>query len=214
MISISNMNNKESIALKIGCVILAGGKSSRMGEDKALLKYEGKFFVEKIAEELYFFEEKIVARGKNPELEDFVKKDFWKVIPDEYENHGPLGGLHAALKKCDSDALFVVTCDMPLISRKLIKKICYIFEQEDKNDASVVVTSDGKIHPLCGIYRKELYTHMENNLLQSNNRMMSILKDRNINYIELNDQDSKYLKNINTRLEYENLIRENERGLK
>lgn len=55
---------------------------------------------------------------------------------------------------------------------------------------------------------------MENNLLQSNNRMMSILKDRNINYIELNDQDSKYLKNINTRLEYENLIRENERGLK
>ena len=122
------MNNKESIALKIGCVILAGGKSSRMGEDKALLKYEGKFFVEKIAEELYFFEEKIVARGNNPELEDFVKKNFWKVIPDEYENHGPLGGLHAALEKCDSDALFVVTCDIfGLFSTLLFCAICPIF---------------------------------------------------------------------------------------
>lgn len=193
--------------MKTGCVILAGGKSSRMGEDKALLTYEGKFFVEKIAEELDFFEEKMIARGNNPELRNFVKKDLWEVVTDEYENHGPLGGLHAALKKCQSDAMFVVTCDMPLISKQLVKKNCDIFEQENKNDAGVVVTGDGKIHPLCGIYRKELHIYMEKNLLQNNNRMISILKEGNVKYIELDDLESKYLKNINTRLEYENLIR-------
>ena len=200
--------------MKTGCVILAGGKSSRMGEDKALLTYEGKIFVEKIAEELNFFEEKMIARGNNPVPGDFVKKDSWEVVPDEYENHGPLGGLHAALKKCRSDAMFVVTCDIPLISKRLVKKICDIFEQEDKNDAIVVITGDGKIHPLCGIYRKELHTCMEKSLLQNNNRMMSILEQIKVKYIELDDLDSIYLNNINTRVEYQNLIRGYERGLK
>ena len=213
VISISN-GKIRSMELEIGCVILAGGKSSRMGQDKALLRYEGKFFIEKIAEELNFFEEKMIARGNNAELENLVKKDLWKVVPDEYENHGPLGGLHAALKKCKSDAMFVVTCDMPLISRKLIKKMCYIYEQEDKSDAVIAVTNDGRLHPLCGIYCKNLYACMEKNLLQNNNRMMSILKESKVTYIQLDDLDSKYLRNINTRVEYQNLIRGNDRGLR
>ena len=120
--------------MKTGCVILAGGKSSRMGEDKALLTYEGKNFVEKIAEELNFFEEKMIARGNNPVPGDFVKKDSWEVLPDEYENHGPLGGLHAALKKCRSDAMFVVTCDIPLISKRLVKEICDIENYPNADD--------------------------------------------------------------------------------
>ena len=193
--------------MKIGCVILAGGKSSRMGEDKALLKYDGKTFIEKIAGEFCFFEEKIISRGNNMDLGEFVKRDLWEVVSDEYLNQGPLGGLHAALKKCKSDALFVVACDMPLISKELVKKMCDIYEQESKMDAIVTVTSDGKVHPLCGIYRKELYTCMEKNLLQSNNRVMSIIKDKNVKYMELDHLNSKYVENVNTRFDYENMMR-------
>ena len=192
--------------MKIGCIILAGGKSSRMGEDKALLEYEGKYFIEKIAEELSFFDEKIIARGNNSALTKITDSD-WKVIPDIYLNHGPMGGLHAALRECELEAMFVVTCDMPLITGELVKQICNeMHEQhgilEDNIDALIAVTNDGKYHPLCGIYKKELYQVMEKHLKQDNNRMMSILKSCNVKYLELDEEASRQLANVNTRKEY------------
>ena len=114
--------------MTVGCVILAGGKSSRMGTDKALLELNGKKFIEQISEELDWFEEKIIAHGNNRELSG----TSWTLISDSYPNHGPIGGIHAALSVCQSDALFVVTCDIPLISKRLVKEICDIFEQEDE----------------------------------------------------------------------------------
>ena len=189
--------------MKIGCVILAGGKSSRMGEDKALLEYEGKYFIEKIAEELSFFEEKIVARGNNSSLTE-ITDSKWQVIPDIYLDHGPMGGMHAALKTCESDAMFVVTCDMPLITGHLVRQICEAFDQQ--YDALIVVTSDGKYHPLCGIYRKELYESMEEYLKQDNNRMMAVLKKYSVKYLELGEEETKQLTNVNTREEYRQIL--------
>lgn len=189
--------------MKIGCIILAGGKSSRMGEDKALLEYEGKYFIEKIAEELSFFEEKIIARGNNSSLTE-IADSKWKVIPDIYPDHGPMGGLHAALKECTSDAMFVVTCDMPLITGELAKQICEAFDQQ--NDALIVVTSDEKYHPLCGIYKKELYDQMEKYLRENNNRMMAVLKNSHTKYFQLNEESSKQLTNVNTKEEYRQIL--------
>ena len=197
--------------MKTGCIILAGGKSSRMGEDKALLEYEGKYFIEKIAEELSFFDEKIIARGNNSLLTGITDSD-WKIIPDIYPDHGPMGGMHAALKACESDAMFVVTCDMPLITGELAKWICTeMFSQQNigcckRNDAVIAVTTDGKYHPLCGVYKKELYIEMEEYLQQDNNRMMAVLKNKCVKYLELDEESSRQLANVNTREEYEKMI--------
>lgn len=202
--------------MKIGCIILAGGKSSRMGEDKALLEYEGKYFIEKIAEELSFFDEKIIARGNNSSLSGITDSN-WKVIPDIYPDHGPMGGMHAALKECESDAMFVVTCDMPLITRELAKGICEMISAKlgeeadvaansDSCDAVIAVTCDGKYHPLCGVYKKELWHEMEEYLKHDNNRMMAVLKNKRVKYLDLDERSSKQLANVNTRDEYEKLV--------
>ena len=74
--------------MNIGCVILAGGKSSRMGTDKALLEINGTNFIKKIAGELDSFEEKIFARGNR----EPISFDGWKNIPDVYQECGPDGG--------------------------------------------------------------------------------------------------------------------------
>lgn len=194
--------------MKIGCVILAGGKSSRMGEDKALLEFEGKNFIEKIAAELSFFEEKMIARGNNSELQELG--DFlWRIISDIYPDHGPIGGLHAALKECDSDALFCVSCDIPMIKRELAKKLCdVLLEDKIKGksfDAVIAVTDDGKYHPLCGIYRKNLYKLMEEHLMEDNNRLMAVLKKSSTHYVSLDKETSKQLLNVNTRDDYNHL---------
>ncbi len=185
--------------MKLGCVILAGGQSARMGCDKALLELEGQQFVKKIAEELVLFDEKIIARGNN----NRINIPGWKEIVDVYPNHGPLGGMHAALQMCESQALFCISVDMPLIKDELIKKMCSEFD--DTVEAVVAVSEDGKVHPLCGIYRKELYQLMEKCLLKDENKLMRMLAACRVRYMYLDADESGQLMNINTKKEYERL---------
>ena len=216
--------------MNVGCVILAGGKSSRMGTDKALLEYDGKQFIGQIAEELSGFGERIIARGNNSELAAEIE-DAWKVIPDQYPDHGPIGGLHAALSACRSDALFVVTCDMPLFDRELADLLCAemqyseepgkVFEDNDLKtesetdsdgkhvdayDVIISVGNDGKIHPLCGVYRKSVLSVLEEQIVSDRNRVMEALKKLRVKYVTIDSPDQeKQLANINTPEEYERL---------
>ncbi|MGN1267086.1 MAG: molybdenum cofactor guanylyltransferase [Dorea sp.] len=183
--------------MSIGCVILAGGKSSRMGMDKALLNYEGTNFIKKISDELSCFEEKMIARGNNSELDNIP----WEIIADIYPGHGPIGGLHAALSACGSEAMLCVSCDMPLLERSLALRLCEAMSEEC--DAVVAMTENGRIHPLCAVYRKELYTLLEEQILAGNNRLMSVLDQIRVKVVNVNTvEETKQLTNVNTREEY------------
>ena len=203
--------------MNVGCVILAGGKSSRMGTDKALLEYDGKQFIEQIAKELSSFEERIIARGTNSRFSDSIEED-WTVIPDIYPDHGPIGGLHAALSACRSDALFVVTCDMPLFNKSLAERLCAEMqigegsetnsdgEYVDAYDVILSVGDNGKIHPLCGVYRKSALSVLEEQIVSDRNRVMEALKKLRVKYVTIDSPDQvKQLANINTPEEYETL---------
>ena len=200
--------------MKIGCAILAGGKSSRMGADKALLEYEGKQFITQIAEELSWFDERIIARGNHRVLESKTERE-WTEIPDLYPDHGPIGGLHAALSVCQADALFVVTCDMPLIKSDLVRELCDLMqktdfgkERVDAYDVVLSVGADGKIHPLCGVYRKSVLPVLEEQILSDQNRMMAALKQLRVKYVTLDSPaKARQLANINTPEDYHNLVK-------
>ena len=200
--------------MKIGCAILAGGKSSRMGTDKALLEFEGKQFITQIAEELFWFDERIIARGGNSRLEGELERE-WTVIPDFYPDHGPIGGLHAALSACESDALFVVTCDMPLIESGLVQELCarmqeadFDGERVDAYDVVISVGEGGKIHPLCGVYRKSVIPVLEEQILSGRNRVMEALKRLRVNYVTVDSPAGvRQLANINTPQDYEKLMK-------
>ncbi len=203
--------------MNIGCVILAGGKSSRMGTDKALLEYDGKQFIEQITEELSQFEERIIARGTNSGFSAELEEK-WNVIPDIYPDHGPIGGLHAALSSCESDALFVITCDMPLFNRELAERLCAEMQSGegletdtdgkhvDAYDVIISVGNNGKVHPLCGVYRKSVLSVLEEQILSDRNRVMEALQDLRVKYVTIDSPDQeKQLANINTPQEYEAL---------
>ena len=200
--------------MKIGCAILAGGKSSRMGTDKALLEFEGKQFITQIAEELSWFDERIIARGGNSRLEGELERE-WTVIPDFYPDHGPIGGLHAALSACESDALFVVTCDMPLIESELVRELCNFMQETDFDekrvdayDVVISVGEGGKIHPLCGVYRKSVVPVLEEQILSGRNRVMEALKRLRVNYVTVDSPaGARQLANINTPQDYEKLMK-------
>ncbi len=182
--------------MKIGCAILAGGKSSRMGTDKALLKYDGKNFIKRLCDELDCFEEKAIARGNRSDIKDIS----WNIIPDIYPERGPIGGLHAVLSICESDAVFCVSCDMPLLQISLVNHLCGYMKEDI--DVVIAVTQDGRKHPLCGIYRKSVLPVLEEQILADNNRMMAALNKMRVEYVTLDFENSRQLKNINTPEDY------------
>lgn len=182
--------------MKIGCAILAGGKSSRMGTDKALLEIDGKKFIKKLCEELDSFEEKIIARGNRSDIQDVS----WDIISDIYQERGPIGGLHAVLSACKSDAMFCVSCDMPYLQMHLAKELCGYMKEGV--DAVIAVTEDGRKHPLCGVYRKTVLPVIEEQILTGNNRMMAFFDKITVDFVTIQPQNSSQLKNINTPDDY------------
>lgn len=184
----------------IGCVILAGGKSSRMGRDKANLEIKDQTFIKKLTKELDFFEEKMIARGAN---ESFDGID-WNIIPDLYEGCGPIGGLHAALKHCKSEALVCLPCDLPLLETSFVQWM--VSHLKDGYDAIICRSLGGRTHPLCGIYRKTAVEILEAQIAGGDYRMMYALEKMKVKYV-VADSESKeaQLWNVNTPKDYESL---------
>lgn len=169
-----------------------------MGRDKALLKIKDKTFIEKIMDEFDDFDEKIIARGHNSMIDSYS----WVMVPDIYQNCGPIGGLHSVLSSCKSDALFTMTCDMPFVKRELADYLIrYILLEYD---AVIVRESNGRIHPLCGIYKKSVSKIAEEQILSGNYRMMSLLDRIRVQYVTI-DCNEKQLLNINTLEDYEKI---------
>ncbi|PKM73957.1 MAG: hypothetical protein CVU91_02610 [Firmicutes bacterium HGW-Firmicutes-16] len=195
--------------MKYGAVILYGGKSRRMGRDKAELIIEGQTFLEHIAGELENFEELILSLDnleKYPEIKHTA-------VTDIYPDCGPMGGIHAALSACDSDALLVVSCDLPLFKGELGEYLCAQLDEEI--DAVVPVTSDGRMHPLCAVYRKTASQVFEKYLIAENYKILNAYKDMRVKYIPMDHTpcSGKWLQNINTPQEYDALCGRKERHI-
>ena len=194
--------------MKFGAVILYGGKSRRMGRDKAELIIEDRTFLEHIAGELEGFEELILSLDsleKYPEIK-------CKPVTDIYSDCGPMGGIHAALSACSSDALLVVSCDLPLFRGELGEYLCTSLDEN--TDAVVPVTSDGRIHPLCAVYRKTTVQVFEKYLKAENYKILNAYKDMKVKYVLMGRThcNEKWLQNINTPEEYDALCRRKERN--
>lgn len=184
--------------MKYGVVILAGGQSRRMGKNKAELKIDGISFLDTLVNELEGFDELMVSVDKivnHPEIK-------YPMIEDLYYDCGPMSGLYSALKKCISDALIVVPCDVPLFSRTMAMKM--ISSLDSETDAVLVVTEEGRIHPLCGVYTKKCLNRLEKCLEGGVYRMRDMLLELRIKAY-LAGKESWRIQNVNTPEEYEQL---------
>jgi len=184
--------------MKFGAVILCGGKSRRMGTDKARLTINGVPFLERIAFELREFEELLISVDS---IENHPQTVYPSVV-DLYPNCGPLGGIHAALSACESDALLALSCDLPLFSHELGEYLC--LQLSPDADAVVPITSDGRLHPLCAVYRKTALPVFEQQLKTGNFRMRDAIADLNVVYLPMAQTpcSEKWLENVNTLNEY------------
>ena len=130
-------------------VILAGGKSSRMGQKKATLQYRGKSFIEIIIDKLSDVGiDDIMVSGYE------YADDRCKLVSDIYLNKGPLAGIHAALQASVNESVLVITEDAPLVSASFIREL---MEAHSRNASRITVAEcNGRMQQLLGVYDKEL----------------------------------------------------------
>lgn len=158
---------------EVTAIILAGGKSSRMGQDKAFIKLKGKAFIEKIVATLKsVFDEIIIVAN---EVERFKGLKV-RVVRDIVPNCGPLSGIHSGLVNSKTPINFVVACDMPFLNSGVIKHMVRIANGYD----AVVISSNGRLETLYAIYNKKLLPLLEENLTSGNYTLSAILRKSNL----------------------------------
>lgn len=189
---------------KIECtaVVLAGGKSSRMGKNKALLPLFDKTNIENIVEKC-----KNVASEVIVVTNDFSQYQFLNLplVEDTYKNSGPLAGLEAGLRAAKYERVVVVACDMPFVQSEIITILVESLATYD----AVVPRINGELHPLFAAYRQSCLVPIQACLQENKRRIIAFYDDVKVNYITENDllSDDPDIKrvffNMNNPEEYE-----------
>lgn len=138
----------------MNAIILAGGKSSRFGSNKAMYKIEQKPMLEKIVEKLETSFHKIYIIGNKKQDFKGIKgkvEYLTDVIPDK----GPLGGLYTGLSKSDSQFNYLQACDMPFICGDYLKFMKKYIKADSEYEA-YIPEKDGYLEPFVGIYSKNI----------------------------------------------------------
>lgn len=138
----------------INGIILSGGKSSRMGEDKALMKVGTKTIIEIMIDKLKPFCNEIIISAD--EIDKYSQFGF-KVVPDKFKNSGPLAGIYSSLLESNTERNFIISCDLPLVSQKIVERLI----NYNSSKEIILPVTDGKYHQLCGVYSKSVLENTE-----------------------------------------------------
>ena len=145
-------------------VILAGGKSSRFGSNKALALHQGVALIQTITRRLAgIFPETLIITN-TPEPYAFLG---WPMAGDQYRDCGPLAGIHAALRAISQPRAFVCGCDMPLVNPELIRFLC---ELDGDHEVVLPWLPEGP-EPLYAVYSKTALPLIEENLAKNQCRI-------------------------------------------
>jgi molybdopterin-guanine dinucleotide biosynthesis protein A len=167
---------------EVTAFILAGGKSTRMGVDKAFVELDGRTLVARALE---------LARGLASDVRivgDVAKfEKFGAVVKDIFQNCGPLGGIHAALRASATDLNLILAVDLPFVPARFLS---YMIEQavNCSSASAVVPRAAGGWQPLCALYRRSFAEGAETALRVGHNkidRLFDLLEIRVIDEDEL-----------------------------
>ena len=186
----------------IDALILAGGKSSRMGgKHKGNLKIGGETFTQHLISEVTKSVDNVwISYG----TEIHEKYENCKIITDHYKECGPMGGIHAGLTAAASEYLFVVACDMPFMKAEFVEEL----KKHLSENADVIVpVINGRPQPLATLYKKTVLPVLEEKLAEGNYKLRSIFEHVKVSYVEIEAQWEPVLRNINTTEEYQEIQR-------
>ena len=187
-------------------LLLMGGKSSRMGLDKARLRIGNQLFWEKIAAELSACGRVYLSVG-NPGDADGT--GMYPCIVDEVPGCGVIGGLYSAFRSLEEELIFACACDMPFMDARFVRWLLERWEEEAGKgacwDGIVVYGEDGRTYSTAALYHRRILPQLEENIRRSHLRMHTLVREESRMLLIPMEQVQAYahcFRNINTPEEY------------
>ncbi|MBE0416066.1 MAG: molybdenum cofactor guanylyltransferase [Dehalococcoidia bacterium] len=158
-------------------IVLAGGKSLRLGRDKALEEIGRQSLIERVIERLSpLGNEIVVVTSSSDHLPDFNMRRVYDIYPGK----GPIGGIYSGLKAAPSFHSLVVACDMPFLNIALLR---YLIELSPGFDV-VIPRVEGKVEPLHAVYSKNCLAPIEALLYEGKLRIADFFPEVRVRYVE------------------------------
>jgi molybdenum cofactor guanylyltransferase len=180
----------------VAIFILTGGKSTRMGTDKAFVVLDGRTLLSRILD---------LARSVTHDVHIVGSKGkyspFASVVEDFFPNCGPLGGIHAALRSSQKDLNLILAVDVPFVSLALLQ---YLITRARSSSATVTVArSNEGWQPLCAIYRRQFADIAEKALREARYRIDALFDETVVEVITAGDLEAagfaeRIFRNLNT----------------
>ncbi len=182
-------------------IILAGGKSRRMGFNKAFLKYGDTTFIGHQIERLSEIFDEIILSANDTDTYTHLGLP---IVPDVIPGKGPLSGICAGLMRSASSHAFVIACDMPFVHEKVIR---YLKEQIDGYDVVVPQTSRG-LEPMHAFYSRNCIQPMYRCINEGRLRIIDFFSEVKVRIVDEQefkglDLSTQSLTNLNTPEEYQ-----------
>jgi molybdenum cofactor guanylyltransferase len=158
-------------------VILAGGQSSRMGTNKALLELHGEPLIQRLARRLQRWFDQVVVVTNTPEAFAFLGLPM---AGDRLPGMGPLGGLEAGLSLSRHEHAFFAACDMPFVDEPFVRHLLGLAPGHDV----VVPLVGGEYEPMHAVYSRSLLPAVTANLESRRLRLISIFDGARVRVVE------------------------------
>ncbi len=171
------MNYKDNL----DTFVLAGGKSSRMGQDKGTMDLGGKPMINHITDTLY-------QLGITPvviaNLDCYFRLNKYEVIKDIVHDQGPMGGLYTALSRSLKSHILLMSCDTPFIGIKAIKRL---IDNTTQHADAVVAAYNGRPNPLMGIYKTSIKKEVVKRILYNQLKMQDLIFGLDYKMVSMDD---------------------------
>ncbi|NLL36738.1 MAG: molybdenum cofactor guanylyltransferase [Fretibacterium sp.] len=169
------MNNNRfdffDIAAAVTAAVLAGGASSRIGEDKALLKLEGRSLLQWVVDKVAPFADELLVVGRSGGAEAARGLRF---VPDvDGDERSSLRGLHSALTHASGNFVLVLSCDTPLLDPRLFPLLLSLRDEAD----IVLPQVEGRWEPFCALYRRTVSAATGRLLAAGQKRVLTLLEE-------------------------------------
>lgn len=184
-------------------IILSGGKSSRLGQEKGLAEFNGKPLIQYAIDTLKPVSDKIIVSA-NKQLDEYASFGY-EVVEDKVKGIGPMGGIISCLKKSVTRYNFILSCDTPFVSPEMFT---YLLEAIENFQLAIPTHGDQFIEPLCSVYATNVIWQMQHCIDNRIYKLYDFIKDSNTKYVEIHGQLPFYHEemfvNMNTREDIQN----------
>ena len=167
--------------MKTGCIVLAGGKSSRLGQDKAWVELGGKSLLQRSVNNLEFLGgDIIIVAAPGQRLPPVTDASRLKIVRDITSGKGPLVGIYTGLRNLENEYSFVAACDMPFVQKALVQEMARHVEGFDV----VIPRRPQGLEPLHAIYGRRCIGYIETLIESGRYKIDTLLERVRVRYFE------------------------------